>query len=339
MTDEAERRILRRMIENGRRVTRELTAEAAISLAVTRAGLEALGLTIEVSEVSERRMTLADLPEVIEDRALRLVIEGPGGGLGLMVLGVEVLSAIVQMQTIGRLCRTDTTTRRPTRTDAAMAVDFVDRLLAGIEQELAGSEAADWGAGFRYASWIEEGRPLATLLEDTALRVWKIGGRLGSSGTSGEILWVVPADGRGGRGRSGMPLAAEAPDAPLPADPDWEAQLSRSVLGARAQLDAVLNRMTLPLSAVLAFRPGLEIPLPEAAIGTILVEAGALRLARGRLGQFRGQRAVLLGEEDRDAADGAQGGSGLPDIAPVAEPAPDIDMLLGTVAQPLHALG
>ena len=141
MTDETDRQVLRRMIEAGRRITRESTADAALSLAVTRAGQEVLGLTIEVPAVPERHMTLADLPEVIEDRALRLVIEGPGGGLGLMVLGVEVLSAIVQMQTIGRLCRTDTANRRPTRTDAAMAVEFVDRLLSEIERELAGSAA------------------------------------------------------------------------------------------------------------------------------------------------------------------------------------------------------
>ncbi|WP_051909593.1 FliM/FliN family flagellar motor switch protein [Paenirhodobacter enshiensis] len=337
MTDETDRQVLRRMIEAGRRITRESTADAALSLAVTRAGQDVLGLMIEVPAVTERHMTLADLPEVIEDRALRLVIEGPGGGLGLMVLGVEVLSAIVQMQTIGRLCRTDTANRRPTRTDAAMAVEFVDRLLSEIERELAGSAAAGWGAGFRYASWIEEGRPLATLLEDTAFRVWKIEGRLGPAGTGGDMLWVVPADGRGGRGRPPV-AAAEGGDAPPPADPDWDTRLSRSVLGAHARLDAVLNRMALPLSEVLALRPGMEIPLPGAEIGAILVEAEGRRLARGRLGQFRGQRAVLLGAEEVTAPR-EQPQPGPSDSVPVADCAPDIDMLLGTVAQPLHALG
>lgn len=238
------------------------------------------------------------------------------------------------MQTIGRLCRTDTANRRPTRTDAAMAVEFVDRLLSEIEREFAGSAAAGWGAGFRYASWIEEGarsRP--------CWRIQHWPGRLRGGWVPPERAETCSGSCRRMAGEGGGALLSPpGKGAMRPADPDWDTRLSRSVLGAHARLDAVLNRMALPLSEVLALRPGMEIPLPGAEIGAILVEAEGRRPARGRLGQFRGQRAVLLGAEDVTAPR-KQPQPGPSESVPVADCAPDIDMLLGTVAQPLHALG
>lgn len=64
-------------------------------------------------------------------------------------------------------------------------------------------------------------------------------------------------------------------------------------------LDAVLHRVTLPLSAVMKFSEGTQIPLPADALERITLEGAAhRRLSLARLGQHRGQRALrLIGEE------------------------------------------
>ena len=66
-------------------------------------------------------------------------------------------------------------------------------------------------------------------------------------------------------------------------------------MGAQAELSAVLHRLTLPLSAVLALRAGDVLPLPSAALDRVSVEGlDGRRLALGKLGQNQGSRALRL---------------------------------------------
>ena len=69
---------------------------------------------------------------------------------------------------------------------------------------------------------------------------------------------------------------------------------------APVMLDAVLERLQLPLAQVTALKPGMTLAVPTAAINrTELVAARGYVVARVRLGQVNGFRAVRLvtGEE------------------------------------------
>ena len=82
------------------------------------------------------------------------------------------------------------------------------------------------------------------------------------------------------------------------------------------QLQAVLHRLSIPLSAVMQLQAGDLMPLPMASVEKLRLEgSGGRRLVMGRLGQARGFRAVKLSLGD--AADLAQsiGGVHDPDIA------------------------
>lgn len=316
MTSDRLHTVLRKKAEAGRPPPpgAPMTPDRAISQALVRAAQDRLNLAAQVVDLKETRMTLSDLPEALEDLSLLAMVEGPGEGLGLVALPPRMMSALIEAQTMGRLSAHAPPARRPTRTDATMSADFIDTVLAAVEESLAADEAITWAGGFRYASFMDDPRPLGLLLEDVSYRVYRAQLRLGAGGErEAGFLWAVPAQGRGPgpdrialarRGGADPVQGGDAPDA-IDAQAQWQTQMERSVLAAPVTLNAVLHRMTVPLSAVLSLRVGMDIPLPADALETLRLEgSGGRHVAGGRLGQARGMRALRVvprsetGEED-----------------------------------------
>ncbi len=293
---------MRRKADAGRQNSGEVaeaTPDKAISMAVTKAARETLGLEISVDNLRERRMSLAELPEAIEEFSLLMLIEGPAEALGVIAIPSATLSVIIEMQTTGRLSRIVPAPRRPTRTDAAMAADLVDALLGAIEDELASTDAAVWAGGFRYSSCLEDARPLEMLLEDLPYRAWAMDLKMGEGGARhGNLLWIVPAQGRGKRGLLPGGRDSAAARAEDLAEREWNDRLENSVCATQALMDAVLHRFTLPLSTVMALREGMTIPLPSDALTRLRIEAGGRTLSHARLGQHSGMRALRLIDDE-----------------------------------------
>lgn len=317
MSTEQVHTVLRRKAEAGKPAPESapITPERAIGQVLAKLAQDRLELPLTVTSARESRMTLADLPELLPELSLLAVIEGPMEGLGLVALPPETLSALIEAQTMGQLAKAAPAPRRPTRIDAAMAAEFVDAMLAGFEGALAGTDAAVWAGGFRYASYLDDPRPLGLMLEDISYRVWQIEMALGPGGArSGKLIWAVPAQGRGARGVAAgtgpgsATLGTVDPQAAVElaeqVAAEWSAAMERSVLATQAQLNAVLHRVTLPLSAVLGLRVGMDIPLPTDCLEHLTLEAGERRrISAARLGQHRGFRAVRLIEEESEEAE------------------------------------
>jgi flagellar motor switch protein FliM len=312
MADERIQSVLRRKAEAGKPVADSppMTPDRAITQALAKVAQDSFGLPLQVTAARESRMSLADLPEALEDLSLLAMIEGPGEALGLMVLPPATLSALIEMQTMGQLAKSAPAPRRATRIDASMAADFIDAVLIQIGDFLAETEAVIWAGGFRYASYLDDPRPLGLLLEDIGYRVWSLQLELGAGGMrQGGLLWVVPANGRGVQlrrnpGQTALAATAEgiasAAAERAAQEAAWGKQMQGTVMGTQAVIEAVLHRVSLPLSAVMALRPGMDIPLPSDALEHLRLEgAGRRRLSLGRLGQSRGMRAVrVIAEED-----------------------------------------
>ncbi len=286
-----------------------MTAERAISQALSRAAGEMFDLPLAVHAIRERRMTLSDLPELLEELSLLALIEGPQETLGLLALPPATLATLIEVQMTGRVGRAAAPPRRPTRVDAAMAAAFVDAFLEGVEEGLEGMEEQVWAGGYRYASHLDDPRPLGLLLEDLGYRVWQLDLLLGPPpGRPAGLLWAVPAQGRFRRQpvrRAAEPAThvAPAPDGDAAGAADWARRMEGTVMGTQAVLEAVLHRVTLPLAAVMAFASGTQIPLPEDALERLSLEgAGGRRLAPARLGQHRGFRALRLSSDEDEAA-------------------------------------
>jgi flagellar motor switch protein FliM len=317
--------VLRRKIRIVRAAADRGAAEGggrAWRLALARAAHDEIGLALTVTAFADARRTLAELLDQPPDRALIGVLEGPGEALGMIALSPGLLAAVIEVQTTGRVATAAPPPRRPTRTDAAMAAGLIDRALAGLELALADAPDLVWAGGFRYASFLEDARPLALLLDDQSYRVLEAEVDIGDAGRTGTILLALPAVGRGQPRAAGQPAAA---DAALAQARDWAQRLGAVVMGVDSVLDATIARIRLPLAAVMVLRPGDSLPLGQASIDRIALEhSGGVPLAQGRLGQNRGRRALRLTQIEEPAAHGATETRVTPRPAnpPAADPAP-----------------
>lgn len=262
-------------------------------LAFARAARDCTGLLVEVVSMRLHRRSLAELLELPPDRALLVLLDGPDGGLGLMAMSSGVMAALIEMQTTGRVSANPPPPRRPTRTDAAMVATTIDRAMEELDILLAEEADLVWAGGFRYASFLEDPRPLGLLLEDQPYRVLTADLMLEGGARQGGLILALPAEGKGLR-----PALLRPRPEKEGAAPGFSAALEGVVMDAGCVLQAVIGRMELPLHEVMALQVDQLLPLPDAALDRIGLEAlDGQWLARARLGQNKGMRALRLVQE------------------------------------------
>lgn len=284
--------VIRRKVEAARIVVAEggPGADRAWRLALARAARDAARVSLDVTGLTIARQSLAELLELPPDHALIAVLEGPSQAMGLVVAAPDVLAGVIEAQTLGRVSSRPTVPRRPTRTDAAMVAGLIDAALKWLEAGLQEDADLIWTAGFRYASFLEDVRPLALLLEDEPYRVITAEVSLAGGAKTGQVLLALPAE---GRGKGPVPQSATMAEADP--GPVFAAALEETVSAAEACLDAVLARVTLSISVMMSLQIGQVLPLPVAALDRITLEGiDGQRLSSCKLGQNRGMRAVRL---------------------------------------------
>lgn len=298
-------------------------AERSWRVALARAAGDQLRLALDVSRSSLDQMSLAEVLELAPDRGLIAVLEGPSQALGVILIGAEVLSGIIEAMTTGVVSAQAAPDRRPTRTDAAMAAAVIDGALAELDRGLDEPGLADWARGYRYASFLEEIRPLGLLLEDVPFHVLRAEVSLSLGVKTGPIFMALP---------SGPPGAdvAVARDG-LDETHAFTRNFAEQVLGATSQLDGVLARLPLTLAQVMDLEVGQTLALGPSSLERItLAGMDGRRLWEGRLGQSRGLRAVRLTDEvGRPAA------APPPRAAPPATP----EAVQTLPAEPIRATG
>lgn len=265
-------------------------ADRALRLALGRAAQGEMSLALLVTGLWEDPQSLAEILETVEPGMFFGILEGREDALGLMALSPEVLAAVIEHLTTGSIAEVALPKRKPTRIDAAMAMPMIDRILSEFELALAdqagSGDGQDWARGYRYASFLDDPRPLGLLLEDRRYRVFRAAVALGSVARAGDIVLALPAD----------PAPAQRGGAAAGrAEAAFRAGLQGAVLDAPTRLEAVLTRLRLPLSTVMGWTEGALVPLPMARPGEMTLEAPRGRaVARVKLGQVTGARAVRL---------------------------------------------
>lgn len=247
----------------------------------------AFALPLAVVSQSDRDISLVELPEVLEERALILQLDGPEGATGLLALGPGLLAALIEVQMTGRLGAKPAAERRATRTDAAMVADFAADLVSGLGADPAMGPQQAWVAGYSPGRWIEDPRPLPLLLDEGGLRGLRLTLDLGEDAQRrGTLALMLPHP------RSPVRDAVQAP-----ADDGWQASLGNAVLAASVPVAAVLARVSLPLDMLMSMSPGQLVTLPPDALARVTLESAPGRiLLRGQLGRARGARALRLAE-------------------------------------------
>ena len=275
-------------------------ADRGWRLALARAARDGMKLSLEVVTLSLSRMSLGEVLESPPERALVAVLEGPGDGLGVLMMDQPLLAGLIEAQTMGRVSKAETAPRKPTRTDAAMVASYIDAALTGLEDALAEESDLVWAGGFRYASFLDDPRPLGLLLEDCPYRLLRATVSLAGGVKSGEVVMALPAD---GRGRRPSAKAGAAPE--IDHSSAFMVALAERVEGADCRMEAVLARLSLPLAQIMALEVGSVLVLGQAAVDKISLEGlDGRRLADGKLGQNRGMRAIRINDANDQAAKG-----------------------------------
>jgi flagellar motor switch protein FliM len=258
-------------------------------------------MDVAVRQVSETRLGRDLLRDRLPDNALITLIEGHSRRFGLAVFDADTVAAVIEAQTTGQVSATAPPPRAPTRTDAVLVADLVDRVHEVIEGEAGDVELGRTAQGFRYATVLDSPKAVGLTLEDVTYRLYDLRVDLGGSvARPGRILLAYPAL---------DPVATiHTPDA-------WAHALERAVEPAETEVRAHLARITLPFEQLTRLRPGDLLPIPrESLVRVALVSRDGRTIGRGRLGQAHGQKAVrVLGADDTDS------------VAPMGLPAGDLD--------------
>ncbi len=291
-----------------------VTAAKAVRWAVVQAADDTAGLAATAGLVEEARTTLDPFIEGLPEPALLALLEGPGERFGLVVLDTQVLAALIEMQTTGRVVARPAEPRVPTRTDAIMCADFIDRTLELVDERVreAELEVAPAVTGFRYAIALAEARAIAMSLEDIPYRRFRFDIDLGQGAKSGVMQILLPFDPPGERRKGGAEAEAFA-DA-----------MRAQVMETEAVLTATLFRREMTLAQAARLQVGDILTLPRETLTAVSLEAlDGKVVARGRLGQQNGHRAVRLEAENAaaNAAHMADAASAAPPFA-VDRPAP-----------------
>lgn len=265
------------------------TPERAIVTAIGRAAQAACAMPVYPVQVRITPATLAELMEILPERGLIVVVEDPQGALGVVALCPAMLASVIEMQSLGRVTRQPPRERRATRTDASICADFVNLALAELSNEL--GQLTDQAAPvFRFASFVEDPKPLELMLEDIAYRCLRMDMKVGQGGVRDAGLMVFLPDGDALR----APLVEGPARHAAPAPP-----VGRSLAGAvrtvPVSLNAVLCRRKISLRELRALQPGSVLMLPHDAMDTARLETiSGQVVAQGKLGALHGSRAIRI---------------------------------------------
>ncbi len=262
-----------------------LSPAKALRDAIAQAAQEVIGLAAIAADAEVARVMLEPACASLPDPALLALIEGPGGRFGLAVLDMQAVAAVIEIQTTGRVVPRPAEPRAPTRTDAIMCADFIDRTLEDLERRIgeAGLELAPAVTGYRYAMALPEARTVAMTLDDIPYRQLRANVDFGHGGKSGMIAFLLPHDPPARSGGNGRDTGA------------FTLALQTRVMETQAVLRATLLRRDMTLAEVTRLQAGMEIEVPRDALAQVMLEGiDGRTVARGRLGQASGHRAIRL---------------------------------------------
>ncbi|MDB6179462.1 FliM/FliN family flagellar motor C-terminal domain-containing protein [Paracoccus sp. Z330] len=284
-----------------------VTPARAAATAVGRAADRLYRLAVQPLAVVPGGVTLAELPELVPNPSLLMVMQGRGDLIGMIALCPEAVTALIEIQTLGRITSRIAAPRRLTRSDAMICSDFVNTLMEELTRELAGVEGFDGIAGYRYASYLDDMRPLSLMLEDRPFRSLVFDLHFGGSATrKGKIFLAIPQGEEPARKRPAVQdaqIAATGPGAKKPVPRGARKTLGRVVDEAPIELHGILCRRKMSLGDLRALTAGKLLPLSRVSLSDARLEtARGQYLGRGKFGEADGCHAIRLHRKMSGAA-------------------------------------
>lgn len=264
-----------------------LSAAGALGNALRRAGQDMAGVLIAVTSVNQDKAVLGDMLEGLPEHALVCLVEGPDSSFGLAVLDQSLMAGLVEVQTIGKVSAASAADRAPTRTDAAICADFVDRTLECFEVEAQGAQLdiVPQVAGYRYALPIMDREVISLTLANIHYHTFRAELDLAGGAKQGVMTVILPCEASASAAQ-GRPTTGGA----------LEQTIADVAMTCRAELRAILYQVHLPVTEVANLEVGMTISVPLLAMGQVeLLDPGNEVVTTCRLGRMHGQRALRIG--------------------------------------------
>ena len=276
-----------------------MSPRRALRLALGQTAETDLGFPVMVSSIERLRTDHGSLMALVDPSGLMICIEAPDGSRGAVLLDLQLITALVECQTIGMVLSRPASARKTTRTDAAVSMPLIDGTLTRFETALQQAGGFDWTSGFRFSQWIGEKRGLGVALNAVTYDLFNMVLDIGEDGRVGDVVIALPV------------VAKHDAPKPAPKAPKGESLRDR-VMRAQTNLTAVLCHKHMPLQQITSLKPGDVLTIPASALSDVSLVAGTDRtrvVANGALGQLSGQRAFRMRVPHKTAV--SAGGPGL----------------------------
>jgi flagellar motor switch/type III secretory pathway protein FliN len=267
----------------------------AVRRSLARAAADLCELPLAVMGATQKKCPSDEIEQHLPGGHLLIVLDGPGGQPGALTLDAAAVTAAIQQQTMGQVFGPAPAERQYTGTDAAMIAPLLDSMLGRAETVLEGTPDQNLIKGFRFGARAEDARSLALLLEAETYQVLTFSLDLAVGRMQGSMTLVLPQELTGEGEGDCADMSAAGPN------------LGSGAGVVRAELTAVLTQVRMSLDELMGLQPGDTIRIAAAALNTTeLLTIEGKTVARGRLGQAAGARAIRLHNTSETAVQGRQ---------------------------------
>jgi len=277
--------VLTKMIEAS-----QLEGKLSDTIAMTALNISTGKVTHDLFEVdaimengSSASRTRAELLNAAPTPGLLMIVKASTRGIGLLSFDSPMMNALVELSTGAARSSVCLDVRSPTPIDAALCLNFCEKLLGSFPKELtklAGYSALPDLSFLRHETDVTR---LIFALNDTVFR--ELSGHISFQGgiRGGNISLYLPQKTWFKKRKNGA----------IRSDKIWSEHLLKNVMNAPLLLRADLDTIKLSLFAALSLKPSDIIPVSPVALSSIdLVTDRGVGLLTGRLGQMNGKKAV-----------------------------------------------
>ncbi len=262
----------------------------ALRLGLARASGESMGLALSVIGAKQAVRAQEDIADRLNEGWLMLLFTSDQGGLAAACLDPGCVSAIVQQQTIAMVTSDPPPERAFTDTDAAMVAPLIEDMLSRALKLVESPAEMASLSGYEFTSRAEGRRALNLALVDEVYRMFDLTVELAGGPRQGEVSILLPE----------RPLSDQEQVADITQS---EVKLDQASGVIRAELNTVICRLSLPLTALSELSVGDVLPLQGARVDRVeVLSIDRARTAIGRLGQCGGMRAVRINEQGPPSA-------------------------------------
>lgn len=261
-----------------------ITSSRAMRLAITRAADKTHNLIMNVGGLREETLSLEDMLAAQSPDHMLVAAIKDDEVIGLAALDVQLRSALIEVQTVGKILGIPPEDRPPTNTDASMAEPLLAAILQHMGDTTLRTPLEGWGQGVVLSGQIPSVRSAGLVLPDITYRVIRMSLDLAVADRQGELVFALP-DAKGPDVTQSTPVETE----------DWATRFHRTVNASAVRLDAQLHRFKLPLHIAQSLEVGQVLPLRGCQVSSLkLLARDGRMVATARLGQSAGMRAIRI---------------------------------------------